>query len=370
MKRILQTALSPGDVITLTAAVRDLKTAYPHRLTLDGRTRFPDLWLGNPHISPLSAEDPEVETIECGYPLVHQSNRLPVHFVSGYLEFLNDRLGLRARPAAFHGDLHLTSKEQGRWPAALNALPEGVPYWLLVAGGKYDFTTKWWARSRYQEVVDALWGRVLFVRLGARDDFHPPLRGVFDLVGRTSLRDCIQLCHHAQGVVCPLAALMLMIAATPDLEGRRGARPAVVLAGGREPAHWVSYPGHHVLHSIGALPCCATEACWRSRVVPLGDGTAFDQAGQLCLDVVGALPRCMDRIEATEVVGRIEAALSAHRAATHSAASWASVAPLLTQRDPQSPDALLERYRRRDNETALDPVSRTFPPEPLSPTLK
>lgn len=346
MKRILRTALSPGDVITLTAAVRDLKRAYPERLTLDVRTRFPELWAANPHITPLDPNDPEVEIIDCEYPLVHRSNELPYHFVSGYLEFLNQRLELNARPAAFHGDLHLTQDQVGRWPAALSGLAEGTPYWILVAGGKYDFTAKWWSIPRFQQVVDALRGRVLFVRLGAAGDFHPPLRGVLDLVGKTGLRDCIHLCHHAQGALCPLTAMTHMMAATPNLKGVRGAKPAVVLAGGREPVHWVSYPGHHVLHSIGRLPCCSTRACWRSRTVPLGDGTEFDQPGQQCVDVVGSLPRCMDRIDVGTVVGRIEDALVAHALPTHTSSSWESISHRLTQVDPASPEALLERRRR------------------------
>ena len=47
-------------------------------------------------------------------------------------------------------------------------MPHGVekPYWLIVAGGKHDLTTKWWPRAYYQEVVDRLGGRVRFVQVG------------------------------------------------------------------------------------------------------------------------------------------------------------------------------------------------------------
>ena len=41
-----------------------------------------------------------------------------------------------------------------------------VPFWIIVAGGKYDFTAKWWAHERWQAVVDHFAGRILFVQVG------------------------------------------------------------------------------------------------------------------------------------------------------------------------------------------------------------
>jgi hypothetical protein len=81
-----------------------------------------------------------------------------------------------------------------------------------------------------------------------------------------------------------------------------------VVAGGREPAHWEQYPGHHFLHTIGSLDCCATGGCWKSRTVPLGDGSALDSPDALCSAVtLGGLPRCMDLITSNRVCESIEA---------------------------------------------------------------
>ena len=41
--------------------------------------------------------------------------------------------------------------------------------------------------------------------------------------------------------------------------GRWGRRPCVVVAGGREPAHWEAYPDHQFIHNNGALRCCAGD---------------------------------------------------------------------------------------------------------------
>ena len=114
-------------------------------------------------------------------------------------------------------------------------------------------------------------------------------------------------------------------------------RPCVVVAGGREPAQWEAYPHHQYLHTNGALRCCDNGGCWKSRVVPLGDGDAKDEAENLCVDVVHQwdpalsftrtatgpgpahaavdapwreltdfLPHCMDMISEEDVIRRIE----------------------------------------------------------------
>jgi hypothetical protein len=56
---------------------------------------------------------------------------------------------------------------------------------------------------------------------------------------------------------------------------------------------------------VGALRCCDNGGCWKARTVPLGDGDKKDAPGQLCVDVVGDLPRCMDMITADEVIRRV-----------------------------------------------------------------
>jgi len=79
----------------------------------------------------------------------------------------------------------------------------------------------------------------------------------------------------------------------------------VVIAGGREPAHWEQYPGHQFLHTIGALDCCRTGGCWKSRTVPLNDGSKLDEA--LCAEVTpGGIPRCMDMTTPAQVSDLIE----------------------------------------------------------------
>ena len=77
---ILKSDQSPGDIVMLTAAVRDLHRAGPGGFVTDVRTPCPALWENNPHITSLEEVDPQVRVIECHYPLIHRSNQEPFHF--------------------------------------------------------------------------------------------------------------------------------------------------------------------------------------------------------------------------------------------------------------------------------------------------
>lgn len=300
-KLILANFQPPGDVIMLTAAVRDLHGCYPGRFLTDVRTDCPELWEHNPYLTPLDPGDPEVRVLECHYPLIQSANVRPVHFVHGFIEYLNQQLGLQMRPTRLAGDIHLSDEERTTPSPAAQILGADVPYWLIVAGGKFDFTIKWWHFRRWQAVVDSFRGRMLFVQIGAAHHYHPLLNGVLDLRGRTSLRDLVRLVYHAEGVLCPVTMIMHLAAAVEPRPGGPPVRPCVVVAGGREPPSWEAYPGHDFLHTIGRLPCCAKGGCWRARSVALGDGDDKDDPKNLCVDVVNNLPRCMHLITPGQV---------------------------------------------------------------------
>ncbi|MBA2304228.1 MAG: ADP-heptose--LPS heptosyltransferase [Acidobacteria bacterium] len=305
-KLLVRNFQSPGDIVMLTAAVRDLHRAHPGEFVTDVRTACPALWQHNPHLTPLDEHDPDVEILDCHYPLIHQSNTVPAHFLHGFPAYLNQVLGTRIRVTEFKGDLHLSDEERAWAEHVTSTSGDSVPYWLMVSGGKFDYTIKWWDTDRYQQVIDHFRNRIQFVQVGEASHHHPALEGVVDLRGQTDLRQLVRLVHRAQGVLSPVSLLMHLAAAVEMPEGCARNRPCVVIAGGREPPHFCAYPHHQFIHTVGALRCCAEGGCWKSRTVPLGDGDEKDQPDQLCVDVVGRLPRCMDMIPATEVVRRIE----------------------------------------------------------------
>jgi len=311
-KLLLRSHLSPGDIVMLTATVRDLHRAYPGRFVTDVDSSASELWEHNPHITKLERAASDVRVVEMHYPTINQSNQRPGHFIHGYHQFLEMQMGLTVPVTEFKGDIHL-SEDEKRWT---NQVEENFGYkgqfWLLMAGGKYDFTTKWWSPDFYQQVVDHFLGRVQFVQCGEKSHWHPPLKGVFDLIGKTSMRQFIRLMYHAQGVVCPITMAMHLAAAVPTKVNRL--RPCVVIAGGREPPHWEAYPGHQFLHTLGALSCCATGGCWRSRCQPANDGDSKDQQN-LCERPVQIrpdlrIPQCMVMIKPAHVIAAIDHYLS------------------------------------------------------------
>lgn len=304
-KLVLKNWQSPGDIVMLSAAVRDLHLNHPGQFVTDVRTPCPDIWLNNPYITPLDENELDVEFIQCNYPLIHQSNQLPYHFIHAFAQDLGVKLGVEIKPTAFHGDIHI-SEEEKEWFANFDSEERFRPFWLVTAGGKMDYTIKWWSQERYQAVVDHFRGRIEFVQVGEAHHHHPALEGVIDLRGATTLRQLICLMYHAHGALSSVSLLMHLAAAVETRPGMPRNRACVVVAGGREPPQWVEYPHHQFIHTVGALKCCDNGGCWKSRTLPLGDGDEKDRAEALCVDVVEDLPRCMDMITVDEVVRRIE----------------------------------------------------------------
>jgi ADP-heptose:LPS heptosyltransferase len=202
--------------------------------------------------------------------------------------------------------LHISDLEKS-WISQVHELTgEDTKYWIINAGGKYDFTTKWWSYERFQRVVDHFKGMIQFVQIGESGHHHPSLGNVIDLRGKTDLRQLVRLVYHSQGVLTTVSLPMHLAAAVEEKYPKPKNRPCVVVAGGREPPQWEAYPHHQFIHTNGALLCCDNGGCWKSRVRPLGDGDEKDEQDNLCVDVVGDLPRCMDLISSAEVIRRIE----------------------------------------------------------------
>ncbi|MEX1027808.1 MAG: glycosyltransferase family 9 protein, partial [Candidatus Paceibacterota bacterium] len=353
---ILKSFQSPGDIVMLSAAVRDLHAAYPGRYQTDVRTSADAIWQHNPHLTPLREGDTGVVSLDMHYPLIHQSNQRPYHFLHGYTQYLEQQLDLRIPVTKFRGDIHLSEAEKEAPPLAgicsharqslglplrekledqagkdrdgsharqslglplrekkeLRPLAGELPeqFWIIIAGGKHDFTAKWWNPASYQAVVDHFRDRITFVQCGEAEHWHPRLNHVVDLVGRTTLREFIRLMYHAEGVLCPVTLAMHLAAAVESKPGRPRTRPCVVVGGGREPAHWEAYPNHQYISTNGALPCCAQGGCWKSRCQLVGDGDAKDRR-DVCEQPVQItdelrIPQCMQMITPEEVIRRIE----------------------------------------------------------------
>ena len=304
-KLILHCRLSPGDVMTMTIAVESLHQTYPGEYLTDVRTPVGDIWDHNPWITPIKDSDPDATRIDMEYPQIHRSNQTPINFASCYTEYLGEKLGRPLYARVNRPCVYLTEEEKSWVTMIQEHFTHGrkVPYAVLVAGTKCDYTIKQWPVEYYQEVIDRTLGVIQWVQIGEKTHNHHYLERCINLVGQTDHRMLHRLVYHSSLGIGPVTYLLHLCAAFE--------KPYVYLAGGREPVTFVNYPKQHTLHTMGSLPCCANNGCWKSRVVPLGDGDGKDSS--LCENPVIGLKipaaKCMAMIEPSEVVAIVKRTL-------------------------------------------------------------
>jgi hypothetical protein len=310
-KLVFSNHQSPGDVCMLAYAVKCLHESHPGRFVTDYRGTAREIFAYSPYITELNDADGEVEVLNLEYPLIHKSNEYPVHFMHAFVDDLETKLGIRLALSKFQGFLPIGEEEKHWYSAVHEIRGDDPPFWVINAGHKRDFTAKQWEFARFQEIVDRF-PETVFVQVGAAEHCHPLLTGenLINLVGKTDTRQLIRLVYNAFGVITPVSFPMHLAYGLPaHPRYRRKSRAAIVLSGGREPSHWQFGPNLQFLHTCGMLPCCDNGGCWRSRVVPLGDGDEKDES--LCeLPTTTAsgqvIARCMAMISVDEVCSKIE----------------------------------------------------------------
>lgn len=312
-KFVLAHHRAPGDIVCMTSVVRDIKLTYGDNILVDVDTTCEDLWRYNPYLSPLYdrqqkrllAKDATFLKLTYGDGIRQQNNET-MHFAAYFHRDFKKQTGIHVPVHFPHGDLHLAPEEQEVSPI------EGR-YWVMLSGGKSDFTIKVWRQKWFQEVVDWLNSQGMgVVQIGSTDKghWHPHMDGTLNLIGQTNLRDMLRLIYHADGVLCGVTAAMHMAAALY--------RPCVVLAGGREAWWWEAYVNenrgfaeasgkhpmpHQFLHTIGQLDCCRYHGCWKNKVTPLGGDKLLCKYHIMHPDM--PLAQCMDMIKPFHVIEAI-----------------------------------------------------------------
>ena len=300
---LLRSFISPGDIMTMTAAVESLHGAYPGRWETDVETSCPEIWEHNPNITHMSPEErQEALYVDMEYPAIQQSDQVLQPFLGGYAEFLGGILGVHLPLLVNKPQIYLTEEEIA-WKSQVAEICGMTPkYWVVNAGIKSCFTAKQWPVEYYQEVIDATRHKWEWVQIGQTKDghTHPDLKNVIDLRDKTSIRELFRLVYHSQGGLGPITFLQHVCAALD--------RPYGCIAGGREPVSWIQYPLQQTFHTLGQLDCCKLKACWKSRTVPIGDGK--DSESSLCLNPSVSwkqpVPRCMTLIKPETVIQTLE----------------------------------------------------------------
>jgi len=312
---------APGDIIVLSAALRDLEVAHPGKFA-------PEIWVSkgaeeifwnNPDISKIFPGNARIDgrgalMWRAEYPLIKTCNQQRKHFILGFIEHINSQLHTNVKLTDFRPHIVMSEAEKRTRPFA-------DPYWVFLSGGKKDFPTKIWAQSYWQQLIDMTQDRVNWVQCGGGSNnhiMHTPKKGIYaNMIARTSCRDFLRLIYHAEGVVCVTTMAMHAAAAFN--------KPCVVIEGGREPWWWEAYDlttrelnmrvfdpawvppadddfvPHTYLHTIGQLKCCQNHGCWKKRVV--GGGSVCTKA----IAVDGQMvPQCKAMITPEMVAAAID----------------------------------------------------------------
>lgn len=284
---VIKNHLCPGDVVVLSAAIRSLHLSYPSRYRVWVDVSYPAVFKHSPDV--VTTGDlvpPGAKVIEVSYPLINESNSINCHFMYAYTKDLGEKLGIPLELKTNRPHLFLGEEEKS--DAILKKLKIQKPFFVINAGFKQDYPTKFWGQHNYQELVHRCIGDVAFVQVGDANGHHPLLQDVYHAYGRTTLRELISLCWHAEGGVGPSTLIQHIFAALQ--------KPYVCLLGGREPLPWVTYPLQTTLHTFGALPCCKEEACWKAKLEP-----GHEDSCLFPLPTIWATPKCMGMITPAQV---------------------------------------------------------------------
>jgi len=294
---LLEQHQSPGDALVMTAAIHSLHVKYPKKYVTAVKTSCNEIFENNPFVAKEVNKDARL--IKMHYPLIHKSNQMPVHFVQGFTETLSKELNVPVPLMTRKPWLYLSNEEKS-WT---NQVEEKTGYkgkfWLINAGTKPDYTVKGWGHFNYQQVIDALYGRVVFVQVGEKHHNHKILRGAIDFIGQTDTRQLIRLAHHAVGGLTGVSFLHHIMAAF--------SKPCVTIASGMEPKSWEMYETGVYLSSHGMLPCCKERACWKSKVIVNQEDKNKSAACEL--PIYGeeeVIPKCMAMINPLTVVRAVE----------------------------------------------------------------
>lgn len=265
-KLILSQHQCPGDILMLTAAVRDLKTTFPD-ICIDIRTKYPYLWENNPYISKITEQDVRIYPI--GYKAPHQLPNNPdrEHFIYAFHRSLEQLFDIKLNRGANFPDIWLNGEDK------IPIIDSKKPLLLINAGSKADFPIKQWPPGYFQEIADICSEKYTVVQIGETINAkHKPLKGVINMLNKTPGREIIRLMYQADAVVTGVSFPMHLWAGVNYAD--QGARKCVVLAGNREDYFWERYPGADYL-SAGCKWVDLEAGCWKKYLPPkFSDPTA------------------------------------------------------------------------------------------------
>lgn len=292
-KFILHQAQSPGDILTMSNAVGDLKRTYPHFL-IDVRSPCNEVWDHNPHLTHIEDDDPDAEKHTISYDDINISGWDGLHFADAFRNDMEKKLGVKITKTGYTPELYLHPDEK-KWVNQVEVeYGWKGPFWVINAGRKPDNELKQY--HRWQEVVDILnWyfkGKVKIVQIGYHNPedpdnhIHPKLNGVLNLLGKTDVRQLIRLMWWSHGSIGPLSFQFVVSAALKQ--------PFVCVAGSKEGVRWHIYPNGRYIYTNGSTKCAEWDGCW------LGGNMGK------CIDLINGIPKCFTIIKPYQIADAVK----------------------------------------------------------------
>ena len=305
-KLYLEALHSVGDMVVLSAAIRDLTLNYPDKYEIHLSTRCHQLFEHNPLITYYKKITNNAR-INLNYAsLMPKKHDQPHHMVGVYHKLLEKHLKIPIPLLKPHGDLYLPDELVYKSPVDGN-------YWLIMAGGKNSWKTKLWPAEYWQQTVNELDKHgINVVQTGHKpnhEHISPSIECSLDLNGWGGLQELLWLIYHCDGIICGITSGMHIAACFN--------KPCVVLAGGKESVNWEHYSNdnfiekfgndcesvrveHRFLNIYGELPCCNTNTiCWKR------DLDENSKKARLCSHTDGDYARCMTLIKPETVVDAV-----------------------------------------------------------------
>jgi ADP-heptose:LPS heptosyltransferase len=268
-----------GDILTMTAGVRDFKAQFPNT-KVGVITTAMHIWDHNPNIDHTFRDQRHMVKIGPSF-LTNRSNTWNLHMCNAFRVDMENKLKVQITQGPVRPDIWMTEEEYKRPP-----IIEG-PYWVFIYGGEPGWPTKQY--HRWQEVIDILKDDIKIVQLGVKNHPYPHLRNVLDYIGKTEdrnhgLRDLFNIFLHAQGSL-GLVSMHMHLSAVFN-------NPCVVVAAAREPAWFTQYFGHQYVQTNGTMFCAETSACWKCKLE--GCRNKVEYEGK-------EMPKCVEIIEPEEI---------------------------------------------------------------------
>lgn len=252
---------SPGDLLMLSVAIRDLHLTYPYQYETDVICFYPELFFNNQFITKLP-KDKNIEIIDLFYNDYAEKLRdRYYHFSDCFIHILNEKLNICIKKTTSKASIDLTENEKNK-NYVLDKYNLKKNYILLNAGIKPDIPLKQYPVSYYQKIVNELNNDKSFdydiVQVGHNQHLHPILNGVIDLVGKTNyLRDYFSLVYNSSGCINHVS-LQMHLANTFN-------KKCIVLAGNRECEWWNHYKNQIYIESDFNCNGYDKKGCWKKK---------------------------------------------------------------------------------------------------------